>query len=357
MALPALSDELVARVFDRCDDRTKAFALRRLSKAQRQRYNSCAVVRGPEPPPSWLFERWVTSADGGLSDEKLRAACDTVVAQYPRWMLQMMTDGGTARVSRAALCAVAAAGPLKDVKWARDRGCPWDAETCAAAAGAGNLAVLQWLRKHGCPWDGRTCDAATAGGHLRVLKWAAAHGCHLSGDTAFIAGHIGRVDIVNWMRKEDAEDQYWPTSMFGALHGGHVHVLTLAERWGMDTSILWDPMDAQEVSEHLAEHGHLEMLLTVHRCYGGTSWDETTCAAAATGGHLHVLEALRAQDPPCPWDERTCAQAAAGGRLEMLKWARAQDPPCPWDAWTCRYAAVGGHSEVLEWARANGCPE
>ncbi len=62
MTLPALPDELVAEIFDRCDANTKALALRRLSKAHRQRYRGCVVVRGPEPPPQ-LFERWVKTAD------------------------------------------------------------------------------------------------------------------------------------------------------------------------------------------------------------------------------------------------------------------------------------------------------
>ncbi len=115
MALPACPDELVAEIFDRCDGNTKALALRRLSKAHRQRYRGCVVVRGPEPPSPQLFERWVKTADS-LSFGELLVACDTVVARYPRWMLQMMVECSSGeRVRRRVLCAAAEAGQLEDV--------------------------------------------------------------------------------------------------------------------------------------------------------------------------------------------------------------------------------------------------
>ena len=53
------------------------------------------------------------------------------------------------------------------LKWARERECPWhDVSTCASAAAGGHLEVLRWLRQHGCEWDADTCRCAARRGHL-----------------------------------------------------------------------------------------------------------------------------------------------------------------------------------------------
>ena len=46
-------------------------------------------------------------------------------------------------------------GSVKLLAWAKDNGCPWNADTCAVIAKGGRLEVLQWARAHDCPWDGR----------------------------------------------------------------------------------------------------------------------------------------------------------------------------------------------------------
>jgi hypothetical protein len=43
-------------------------------------------------------------------------------------------------------------GSAEMLAWAKDNGCPWEEETCAAAAAGGHLEVLQWAREHGCAW-------------------------------------------------------------------------------------------------------------------------------------------------------------------------------------------------------------
>jgi hypothetical protein len=54
-------------------------------------------------------------------------------------------------------------GCLHILKWAREKGCYWDAGTCSAAAEGGHLKILQWARENGCPWDYRMCSAAARG--------------------------------------------------------------------------------------------------------------------------------------------------------------------------------------------------
>ena len=79
---------------------------------------------------------------------------------------------------RYEVCANAAReGQLEVLKWARDRGCQWNAGTCSGAAEGGHLDVLQWARANGCEWDWETCAFAAEGGHLEVLQWARENGC------------------------------------------------------------------------------------------------------------------------------------------------------------------------------------
>ena len=67
-------------------------------------------------------------------------------------------------------------GHLECLKYAHERGCPWDELTCAYAAKLGNLECLKYAHEHGCPWDARTCGTAAENGHLECLKYAQDHG-------------------------------------------------------------------------------------------------------------------------------------------------------------------------------------
>jgi hypothetical protein len=68
---------------------------------------------------------------------------------------------------------MSASPDLEVLKWARERGCEWDSETCHQAAGGAHIHVLVWLQQNWewVMWDWETCAAAAAGGHLETLKW------------------------------------------------------------------------------------------------------------------------------------------------------------------------------------------
>jgi hypothetical protein len=69
-------------------------------------------------------------------------------------------------------------GRLALVEWLEDNDCPFDnRRLCGIAAAGGHLEVLRWAREKGCPWNKWTCAAAARGGHLDVLKWARERGC------------------------------------------------------------------------------------------------------------------------------------------------------------------------------------
>ena len=63
------------------------------------------------------------------------------------------------------------------LRWARENGGDWNAETCECAAQKGHLEVLQWLRAEGCPWDCKTCSQVVDEGHVEMLRWARENGC------------------------------------------------------------------------------------------------------------------------------------------------------------------------------------
>ena len=42
------------------------------------------------------------------------------------------------------------------------RGCPWNKHTCRYAVDQGHVEVLRWARQNGCPWHAQTRDRAAA---------------------------------------------------------------------------------------------------------------------------------------------------------------------------------------------------
>ena len=57
------------------------------------------------------------------------------------------------------------------LKYAHEKGCPWDELTCQYAARGGYLCVLKYAHENGCPWNERTAFEAARGGHVEVLNY------------------------------------------------------------------------------------------------------------------------------------------------------------------------------------------
>ena len=60
------------------------------------------------------------------------------------------------------------------LRWARERGCPWDSSTCFWAAAHGHLEVLRWARENNCPWDKRECETTSQYLHPETHAWVLA---------------------------------------------------------------------------------------------------------------------------------------------------------------------------------------
>ena len=77
------------------------------------------------------------------------------------------------RMSYNQVCSYAAIGGHLDIlKWARENGCLWNANTCTWATKYGHFNILKWARTNGCPWNKDTCGFAAKYGHFAMLKWA-----------------------------------------------------------------------------------------------------------------------------------------------------------------------------------------
>ena len=173
---------------------------------------------------------------------------------------------------------------------------------------SGHLEVAKWLRENGCEFSDDTMELAVKGGNIEVCKWLLINGCKISKDTV-------------------------PKS---------IRLLKLLLEWGYKPG--------PKFFSQSAEKGRFGLMKWA-KCRE-FSWDETTCASAASAGRLDILQWARKFK--CPWNETCCVGAARSGKLEILKWAREEQ--CPWNHHTISEAGLYGHFEVMKWAVENGCP-
>ena len=266
--------------------------------------------------------------------------------------------------------AIASTGCLYILRWALDRGCPWDVHCvstcargghmemfrwilderffinvvgiCSGAASGGHLQLLQLAREYELPWDENTFHCAAQSGNIQLMKWARINGCRWDANTCTAAARLGKLEILQWLREENCP---WDAKTCAvAAQRAHLHVLEWAR--SRECPCPWD----EGTCSAAAKYGHLQILQWARE--KGCSWDERTCSAAAMYGHLQILQWAR--EKGCPWDKGTCEGAARQGNLEILQWAR--ENGCPWDEETTSIAAQCHSLDVLCWAIENGCP-
>ena len=118
---------------------------------------------------------------------------EAVMKGYLSTLKHMHSRGRLSR--KKDLCEDAArGGHLEVLRWAREKGCPWNSLTCSRAARGGHLEVLKWARENGCSWNEETCANAVEDGHLEVLKWARENGCPWDERTRKLAASEGYVE-------------------------------------------------------------------------------------------------------------------------------------------------------------------
>ena len=111
----------------------------------------------------------------------------------------MKDAGKSCKVNKYLLCMYAAGGGhLECLRYAHERGCPWDRYTCSIAASGGHLECLGYLHEHGCPWDGFTCFCAASRGHLECLRYARERGCPWDTRTIMGAATSGHLECLRY---------------------------------------------------------------------------------------------------------------------------------------------------------------
>ena len=70
------------------------------------------------------------------------------------------------------------------------------------------MEVLKWLREQGCSWDANTYKGAADGDHLEVLKWALNNGCDWDMNTTVAGSNpIGPGRTHNQLIKSTVEEK------------------------------------------------------------------------------------------------------------------------------------------------------
>ncbi|KXZ46218.1 hypothetical protein GPECTOR_46g287 [Gonium pectorale] len=174
-----------------------------------------AACRGHADMVRWLVDTLGAMPEGLQSDADAGAAAGGAGEEV----------GGGGRVVLTADVATAAAGSgnLELLVWLRQRGCPWDAATFAAASEWGSQEMLEWMAAEGCPMGdkgepyvraGRTSDLAT----LRCLRRL---GCPFSPTGATFTRAVGYgcgLPVLRWLHAQGCPVD-WARAVKEARHG------------------------------------------------------------------------------------------------------------------------------------------
>lgn len=215
----------------------------------------------------------------------------------------------------STICQDAAAdGNLRVIKWAIQKGCPYDLNYCEyIAAIHGHLNVLQWIATRGYKPIFRTYRMAILNGHLNIIKWIHQKKYTFIKMGIEIAVQQENVEILEWIY---GHYNYPLTSdlFYFATFGGSVGVL----EW-----------------------------LYCHYCPNNRN-DISLCMSAALNNRLDMLKWMRKRD--FPWDTGVTLVAAYGGHLELFKWAIMNG--CPWDRVMCYHIAIHNNKrEIIEYIK------
>jgi hypothetical protein len=142
------------------------------------------------------------------------------------------------------------------LKWLKQRGCVFTADTCAAAAGSlRTLSVLQYLHSQGVALEASTMvEAMKYDGILPVLQWLYEHGCPLSEAAALEAAKFANLDILSWLHSKDCPCDY-QNLCFRALLRGDTFIL----QWAKATGVIdWSAALLQEYLKVAGVQGWLD---------------------------------------------------------------------------------------------------
>jgi hypothetical protein len=158
-------------------------------------YNEQAYVEAAKEGHTYALE-WLRKTGHPLDVGAVcRAATKGGHLEAFRWV--MGQEG--CRWDEGICASVAEEGHMHILKWARDNGYGWYLSASARAAKARRFEVLRWASDvWPTSWGGTStsiCNAAAQGGHIEILRWARGKGCPWD---ATMYEHANSFDVMDW---------------------------------------------------------------------------------------------------------------------------------------------------------------
>jgi hypothetical protein len=147
------------------------------------------------------------------------------------------------------------------------------------AAFRGDLQYLKYAREKGCPWNEWTCSAAASNGFLDCLKYAHENGCFLNKNTGWLAASNGHLDCLKYVCENGCNNYINNNICESAALNGHLECLRYAH---IEAGC---PLTANTCS-NAALNGHLECLRYAHSFIDESLLTMTLSLNAVKNGHF-----------------------------------------------------------------------
>ncbi len=126
-------------------------------------------------------------------------------------------------------------GNLELLRYAREKGCPWNDDTTYVAAKNGWLNCLRYAHENGCPWDEHTTYGAVRNGYSYCLRYAHENDCPWDRTTTGIAAYLGHLNCIRYAYEHGCPWDEFTT--YGAARYGHLECLRYAYEHGCPINI------------------------------------------------------------------------------------------------------------------------
>jgi hypothetical protein len=153
------------------------------------------------------------------------------------------------------VCYAVYAATLDMLKYLKQRGHVFTADTCCAAASSRQAAsALQYLHAEGAPLDARTMTEAIAYQEVPLLQWLYEHGCSLCEEAMHAALRLKELRVLSWLYSKNCPGDYEQVCLTAAS-AGDIELL----QWVKDNGAAsWSPKDLSKYLNVAGAHGHLD---------------------------------------------------------------------------------------------------
>jgi hypothetical protein len=150
----------------------------------------------------------------------------------------------------------AAFAPTTDMlKWLKQRGCVFTADTCASAAESRYAAsILQYLHAEGTPLGSSTMVTAVRYQAMPLVQWLYEHGCPLSKEAAEAAAEMANLERLSWLHSNQCPCEYEYMCVNAASYGD-IELL----QWIKDNDVVdWSAAALSDSLKIAGVTGHLD---------------------------------------------------------------------------------------------------